>query len=314
MDGIINLDKPKGPTSHDVVRSIRKCGFSTKVGHTGTLDPNATGVLLICLGRATKISRYLLRVEKEYLCKTRLGLVTDTLDVWGNVLEKRVVQGVTPKKIEEILASFRGVSFQTPPAFSATKYKGKPLYKWKREGRQRHVPPKRREIYNIEFLEYKEGVDSAEVTFRVTCSSGTYIRRICSDLGERLGCGGALSVLIRERIGDFKRVDAIGFNDLLTLDHSRVEKLITTPLEALNFLPFFEVRGLEWDVLHGMPINIPPALNRPLCDTEMDGLIRLGDGSGMLLAIGKRRGDKIFPIRVFYNYGDYLESKRKGNL
>jgi len=205
MDGLLNIEKPKGITSYDVIRFIKKnFHFKGRIGHSGTLDPAATGMLLVCLGKATKLSSLLMAQEKEYEATLRLGVRTDTLDEEGKVLSRIDKVSVTEEEIRKVFSSFVGEVKQVPPLVSALKYQGRRMYEIAREGKD--VPRRARRIRIME-LEIKE-IKIPFVSFRVVCSKGTYVRALCRDIGELLGCGAFQSALIRRRIGPFLLRDA----------------------------------------------------------------------------------------------------------
>jgi tRNA pseudouridine55 synthase len=206
MDGVIIVDKKEGMTSFDVVREVRKEYGEKKVGHIGTLDPLASGVLPVLLGKATKLSNFLMEHDKDYIAKLTLGLKTDTGDREGNVILKKDIDEskVTKVNIINVLNSFLGTSFQVPPMYSAIKVNGKKLYELAREGKE--VEREKRKIFvsNIDLIQ----VDGNEITFKVTCSKGTYIRTLCEDIAENLGTCGYMSYLRRTRVGNFRIEDA----------------------------------------------------------------------------------------------------------
>ena len=205
MDGLLNIEKPKGITSYDVIRFIKKnFHFKGRIGHSGTLDPAATGMLLVCLGKATKLSSLLMAQEKEYEATLRLGVRTDTLDEEGKVLSRIDKVSVTEEEIRKVFSSFVGEVKQVPPLVSALKYQGRRMYEIAWEGKD--VPRRARSI-RIKELEIKE-IKIPFVSFRVVCSKGTYVRALCRDIGELLGCGAFQSALIRRRIGPFLLRDA----------------------------------------------------------------------------------------------------------
>lgn len=212
-NGILVVDKPKGITSHDVVDIVRRLFKIKKVGHAGTLDPIATGVLVILIGKATKKSNLLASEDKEYSTRLRLGITTDTGDVFGKVTNTLQLQELDKDLIEKTIMSFRGEIEQLPPMFSAIKFKGKSLYKWKRLGLS--VPRKARRV-TIKNICIKE-IASPDVAFDVSCSKGTYIRQLCMDIGDRLGCGAHMTELRRLRSGDFHISQAIGIDRLQSL-------------------------------------------------------------------------------------------------
>lgn len=200
MDGIINVNKPAGITSHDVVLKIRKILKHEKVGHCGTLDPQATGVLLICVGRATKLSQHFLHLDKTYWAQCRLGITTETQDSEGKVLETKDVPELSKEQILEALKTFKGKQEQMPPMVSAKRHNGQRLYHLARKGVEVERKPVPIEIFDIELLDWESPV----ITFKASVSSGTYIRTLCEDIGKKIGCGGHLAALDRVRVGKFQ--------------------------------------------------------------------------------------------------------------
>ena len=216
--GIINVYKEKGFTSHDVVAKLRGICKQKKIGHTGTLDPDAVGVLPVCLGNATRICDLLTDQDKEYVARLRLGVVTDTQDSSGRILNEREVTVSEDEAVKAIL-SFQGDILQVPPMYSALKVGGKKLYELARQGQVVERKPRPVTIYEIEILEES----MPEFTVRVVCSKGTYIRTLCHDIGEKLGCGGIMASLTRTRVGSFGTEQALRLSELETL--SREGKL-----------------------------------------------------------------------------------------
>ncbi len=204
MKGVVIVDKPAGITSHDAVDRVRKLLGERKAGHTGTLDPMATGVLAVCVGEATKIASFLTGDDKVYEATMRLGVRTDTLDMTGQVLTEQQPRA-TEAEVRAVLAAFTGTITQVPPQYSAVKVRGKALYKWARKGIRVEPPP--REVQIREIL--LQGIELPRVRFTVTCSKGTYVRTLCADMGDRLGCGAALEQLRRTRSGIFRLQDAV---------------------------------------------------------------------------------------------------------
>ena len=209
INGVINIYKIKGFTSHDVVAKLRGILKQKKIGHTGTLDPDATGVLPVCLGSATKLCDMLTDKEKEYVAKVRLGIVTDTQDMTGTVLCQKKVH-VDEKQVTEALQTFVGEYEQIPPMYSALKVNGKKLYELAREGKE--VERKARPV-TIHYIEIMD-MQLPELTIKVGCSKGTYIRTLCHDLGERLGCGAAMAALERTKSGQFTLDTALTLAEL----------------------------------------------------------------------------------------------------
>lgn len=231
MDGIIVVNKPKGCTSHDVVYKVRWI-VKEKVGHTGTLDPLATGVLPLLIGKGTLCSKYLINHDKEYQVSLKLGIATDTMDAEGKVVEEKEVDGSILEKsnVEKILGSFIGKQEQKPPMYSAIKVKGKKLYEYARRGEKVEVPKREIEIYNIELV----GINklNKEIEFKVACSKGTYIRSLCTDMAASLGTIGYMSGLERLKVGEFSLKNSIVVDD--STDKYAIEKHIITVEELFK--------------------------------------------------------------------------------
>ena len=212
LNGILIINKQKGYTSHDVVAKVKKILNVKKVGHTGTLDPNATGVLPLLLNDGTKLSKYLIEHDKEYIVTLKLGIRTDTLDSEGKILEERKVDSLVLEDTEKILNSFIGKQEQLPPMYSAIKVNGKKLYEYARNGEEVELKPRKIEIYNIELIKIDK--DKNEIEFKVDCSKGTYIRSLCVDIANKLGTIGYMKELNRTKVGIFEISDAITIDEL----------------------------------------------------------------------------------------------------
>jgi tRNA pseudouridine55 synthase len=232
-EGILNINKPQKMTSHDVVSVVRRTLGIRKVGHTGTLDPMATGVLPVCIGRSTRIIEYLDLDMKTYRCTMVLGIMTDTQDIWGEVQERCAVN-VSEEEIRRAFQAFDGVIDQKPPMYSALKVKGKRLYEYARAGQT--VEVKTRKIF-IKALDIEEiSMAEHQVTFTVTCSKGTYIRTICQDVGEALGCHGTLVALERIQSGGFTLDDAVDLEALQTMTEEQIaQRLIPSYMPLIHF-------------------------------------------------------------------------------
>ncbi len=280
MDGFLNVDKPKGLTSHDVVDEIRKLVERKKVGHTGTLDPEATGVLPIAIGKATKIIQFL-KEKKEYLATMRLGITTDTQDMTGKVIAKSEEINVSKEKIRKIFKNFLGKIEQIPPMVSALKVGGKRLYKLAREGKEVERPKREVEIYNLNLLEYKP----PDIIFEVSCSRGTYIRTLCYDMGKALGSGACLKDLVRTKSGIFTLKESHTLEELKRL--SDLGDILVDPDRALEHLPTVKVKErIRESVLNGMPIEAfgIQELSSPIKGKE---LVRIHNSKESLLAIAQ---------------------------
>lgn len=213
MDGIIIINKPKNCTSHDIVRKAKKA-FNEKVGHTGTLDPNATGVLPLLVGKGTQIAKYIINHDKIYEATLKLGEKTDTADVEGVVIETKYIpeESLQIEIVNKVLQSFIGKQEQIPPIYSAIKVNGKKLYDYARKGEKVEIQPRQIEIYNMELI--KIDVQNKTVEFRVHCSKGTYIRTLCENIAEKLGTVGYMKELNRTKVGEFSIDDSITIEDL----------------------------------------------------------------------------------------------------
>ena len=241
--GILNINKPQDMTSFDVVAIVRKKLGVPRVGHLGTLDPMAQGVLPIAFGKATRIMDYLDGDIKEYRAKIKFGLATDTDDIWGEVISKAPCQNVSLESIRECLQSFTGTISQIPPKYSALKVRGKKLYEYAREGKDAEIKPRTQHIFNIDIVSFDE--ENCELELQIACSKGTYIRSIARDLGESLGSAGTLSGLTRTGSGNFNIEDAISLDELRNMELEELEQRILPCDFALNM--FGEIELGDWE-------------------------------------------------------------------
>ena len=225
--GILNIYKPAGMTSHDVVAVIRRKLGIKRVGHTGTLDPMATGVLPICAGQAARITEYLDLDYKTYRCSMILGKMTDTQDIWGQVIEERPADGIGEEDVLRAFEPFRGVIDQKPPMYSAVRINGRRLYEYAREGKE--VQVKTRKVHIADLTVEKIDLPNSRVDFSVCCSKGTYIRTICQDAGLALGCGAVMSALERTASGAFRAEDAIALDKIKEMEPEQVWEAMTGP-------------------------------------------------------------------------------------
>jgi tRNA pseudouridine55 synthase len=231
-EGLLLVDKPSGPTSHDVINRLRHLTGMRRFGHAGTLDPLATGLLLVGAGRATRLLEYLIGQPKRYEAAVHLGQRTDTYDAQGRVIEEHPVS-LTADEIEEALAGFRGSIVQYAPAYSAVKREGQPLYKLARQGADVERPPRNVTIHRLDIRSWQPPL----VELEVSCSSGTYIRALADDLGQTLGCGGHISALRRTAVGDFAVDQAVPFDDL---ESENWTAFLLPPDAAVSHLPRVE--------------------------------------------------------------------------
>lgn len=231
MDGIIVINKEKEYTSHDVVAKLKKKLNISKVGHTGTLDPNATGVLPILIGKGTKFSKYLINHDKIYEVELELGKKTDTADIEGKVIEeKNVDEKYIKENLLQVLESFIGKQEQIPPMYSAIKKNGKKLYEYARAGEKVEIEPRKIEIYKIDLNKYDKNI----ISFVVSCSKGTYIRSLCEDIAKKLNTVGYMKNLKRLQVGEFNIKDAVYIDKI---DFKNVNDHLITPEEILRGIP-----------------------------------------------------------------------------
>ncbi len=233
MNGIIVINKPKGCTSHDVVYQVKKI-TNEKIGHTGTLDPMATGVLPLLIGKGTLCSKYLINHDKIYEVTLQLGKRTDTADSEGNVVEEKKVEDgmLEEKNIKNILKSFLGKQEQIPPIYSAIKVKGKKLYEYARKGQEVEIKPRKIEIYEIKLLKINK--KEKQIEFKVTCSKGTYIRSLCEDIAKKIGTVGYMCKLNRTKVGEFSIKNAITIEELKNIEKENLQIITIEKLFEKN--------------------------------------------------------------------------------
>ena len=279
-DGLLLVDKQPGCTSHDVVQQARRLLGQRKIGHCGTLDPAATGLLVLTLGKATRLTRFLINAPKVYTGTIKLGTRTDTYDATGEIVEQRPTDGVVHQDVERCMVDFEGTSEQAAPAFSAKKVGGVKYYELARRGEE--VPPARKTITVYEFRPTGELADD-RIDFRLGCSSGTYVRSLAHDLGSELGCGGHLESLRRLKVGPFSVDDALTVDDIAVAHDNGT----SPPPGWLDFdaipLPFDEVRAdaqQEQRITHGQTVLIRD------CSGDEGDWIRLVNRRRQLIAVG----------------------------
>jgi len=306
--GVLNVNKAAGMTSHDVVDVVRRLYGMRRVGHTGTLDPRGTGVLPICLGRATKIAQYLMAADKEYALTMHLGVTTDTLDADGKVVAEKDWSGVTREQLEAALAGFRGEVQQIPPLFSAKKVQGERLYRLARKGQVVERAPVTVTIYDVKCTAF----EPPEVGLWVRCGKGTYARTLCDDIGRILSCGAHLARLTRTRSGRFEVKDALTLAELTErVQGGRGEEVLIPIAEALAHLPAVRVAPEATPaVLHGGAIAAAAVVAFPP-DIGKGTLVRVLGFRRQLLALARAAVDSadfattdprrsaLTPVRVF---------------
>lgn len=285
-EGVLNVAKESGWTSHDVVAKLRRVFGIQKIGHAGTLDPAATGVLPVLVGRGTRIAEYLLDWEKEYVAVLRLGAETDTQDATGKVLERRDVEGITINHVKSVASQFLGPIMQRPPMYSAVKVGGVPLYKVARAGKTVAREPREVRIFGIEVLE----MHGCDVVFRIECSKGTYMRTLCSEIGERLGVGGHLLSLERRRVGPLSSRDAFTVEQLQARNAlGDLGECLMSLDQALQAYPAVVVHeGAAKHIVHGVPVSRNDIEGGEGLDpgTALAGpIIRIKTKDGRLLAL-----------------------------
>lgn len=275
FDGVLVVDKPKGPTSFDVVQQVRRALGVKKAGHTGTLDPMATGVLALCLGNATRIVQVLTDGDKAYEATAKCGVTTDTLDAEGQVVSTRAVPTLTRDALEEALSKLRGPLLQTPPMYSAVKRDGKRLYELARAGQEVEREPRPVTVYSLELHDFS----SDTIRFSVACSKGCFVRTLAADLGELLGCGAHLTSLRRTQSGPFSLSRAVTLSEVLERRAEAVAGRLVSVDESLAFLPEVRVNDAEAErVRHGGLVEVA----RP--DTS---IVRVTVASGEVLALAE---------------------------
>ena len=299
IHGVINIHKEKGYTSHDVVAKLRGIVGQKKIGHTGTLDPDATGVLPVCLGKATKLCDMLTDKNKTYETVMLLGKVTDTQDISGTVLSEGAIDALDDESVKDVILSFVGDYMQVPPMYSALKVNGKKLYELAREGIE--VERKARPVTILE-IQIKE-INLPRVRMEVSCSKGTYIRTLCHDIGEKLGCGACMEELIRTRVSRFKLEDSLTLSQVQELKEAGDLDKILVPIDEM--FSDYEAITLKEEymsfVYNGntfMPKHVKQYIE--LVDGK---LVRVYDDKGNFIAIYKFIKEKyIFKIeKMFYN-------------
>ena len=263
IDGILNINKPVGKTSFEVVAIVRKLSGEARVGHGGTLDPEATGVLPIGLGRGTRMAEFLAEASKVYQAQVELGTATDTYDASGKVTYRGDVSMVTKEQVEAALASFRGLIQQTPPLYSALKYQGQPLYRLARAGIEVPRSPRKINVFRLELLDFKLPL----LTLEVTCSKGTYIRSLAHDLGQALGCGAHLKSLVRLKSGPFHLSEAVSLPQLEDAFHHCYWQQLLYPLDVvlLRLMAIIVAEEKERAIVNGRPLLLRGGNAGELC-------------------------------------------------
>ncbi len=293
IDGIINVHKEAGYTSHDVVAKLRGILRQKKIGHTGTLDPQATGVLPVCLGKGTRLCDMLTDKEKTYEAEMLLGVETDTQDTTGTVLSQKEVL-CTPKQVEDVIESFLGAQMQIPPMYSALKVNGRKLYELAREGIEVERKPRPVHFYEIRILSIK----LPRVKMRVICSKGTYIRTLCHDIGRKLGCGAAMEGLVRTRVGRFTLAESYTLDEIQEYVHTgRMSEIVCTVEDMFAEYPSFRCsQRCDKLLQNGNPLDVKSVTGKPI-----DGWLRAYDSQGTFIGIYARKegSSRYYPVKMF---------------
>jgi len=291
VNGILLLDKPSGITSNDALQQVKRLYFAKKAGHTGSLDPLASGVLPICMGEATKVSAFLLDADKRYQVRCQLGVRTATADAEGEVLETRPVGVYSREQLESVFEKFRGSIEQTPPMYSALKHQGQRLYKLARQGIEVKREPRPVDIYELTLA--NQGEDWLEIS--VHCSKGTYVRTLVEDIGERLGCGAHVSALRRTAVGPYGNDKLVGLEALRELKEKAMPAMdeLLLPIEtALSQWPDVDLStDAAFYLQQGQPVLVPHA--------PTSGWVRLYEGNRSFLGMGEILDDgRVAPRRL----------------
>lgn len=291
VHGVLLLDKPIGITSNDALQRVKQLFRARKAGHTGSLDPLASGMLPICLGEGTKFSSFLLDADKHYRVVCKLGIKTSTGDAEGEVIEERPVPALDGAMIESVLAGFRGEIEQIPPMYSALKHEGKRLYELARQGLEVERKPRPVTIYALEY----QGLEGDELSIHVHCSKGTYVRTLAEDIGERLGCGAHVSVLRRQAVGPYGEEGMVTLETLegLAKDGFAALDALLLPLEsALGNWPELQLtEDSAFYVKQGQPVQVPKA--------PSSGWVRLYNKQHEFIGVGEIQDDgKVAPRRL----------------
>jgi len=295
VSGILLLDKPMGLSSNQALQRVKHLFGAAKAGHTGSLDPLATGVLPLCFGEATKFSQYLLDADKEYESSFAFGVSTDTGDAEGSVVSEVDASALTRAQLEAVLAGYRGELEQMPPMYSALKMNGQPLYKLARAGVEVERSPRRIVISNLECLDFRPGA-VPEADLRIACSKGTYVRSLAMDIGADLGLGGHVSALRRTRVGPFAVADCVSLETLEALrergEAALLDELLKPMDVALTHFPLLRLpESSGFYLRQGQPVLVPNA--------PRDGMVRVALETGEFLGLGEILDDgRVAPRRL----------------
>lgn len=299
IHGILNVRKEKGFTSHDVVAKLRGMTRQKKIGHTGTLDPDAEGVLPVCLGKATKLCDMMTEKEKVYEAVMVLGKETDTQDLSGRILRTATTEKIDEDQVKEAILSFVGVYDQIPPMYSAIKVGGKKLYELAREGKEIERKPRRVEIHSIRILE----MDLPEVRFEVSCSKGTYVRTLCYDIGKKLGCGACMGELLRTRSGVFTLEESRTLSEIdLYLKAGKIEDILIPVDQMFPDAQKVSVKkGQDKTVYNGNALSPEQIMEKTVMEDEEKILVYGSDGRFLALYRFNKKEKKYQVEKMFYS-------------
>lgn len=293
--GVINIYKEKGYTSHDVVAKLRGICKQKKIGHTGTLDPQATGVLPVCFGKATKLCSMLTDQDKTYRTQMLLGTTTDTQDIFGRVQQVKDSSHLTKEEVEQVICSFRGEYAQVPPMYSALKVNGKKLYELAREGKEVERKPRTVTIFEIRILSVK----LPRVEMEITCSKGTYIRTLCHDIGEKLGCGACMEALTRVRVGPFSEKESYTIEQIEELVKNGKLSYVLTPIDVVfSEYPALTISSSYEKIVYNGGAVFKEYLEEPVI-YETDK-VRVYDSRQNFIGIYQWNGNQYQLLKMFY--------------
>jgi tRNA pseudouridine55 synthase len=301
LSGLLVVNKKTKMTSHDVVEKLRRILNFKKIGHAGTLDPNASGILLACLGKATKITKFLAEYDKEYEAVIKLGITTDTYDQEGKIIQIKDELKISEVEVIKAVESFRGEILQTPPLYSAIKQNGKKLYQYARAGKQVERKKRKVLIKDIQILEIKLPF----VKLKVSCSKGTYIRSLANDIGEMLGCGAHLFSLCRTRVGPFKLKDALDSETIEKIrNEDKIKDFLISVEKVLAHIPSVEVKDSFARRIKDGPNLFPSSVLSPEKKFDKDQMICIKNNQREIIAFGK----------ALRSSDEFLDERRKNKL
>lgn len=286
MDGVLNVNKPAGPTSHDVVARVRRMTGEKRIGHAGTLDPDACGVLALCLGQATRVVEYLTEWRKSYRAVVAFGAETDTEDASGKVMRKCDCSSVTREDVEAVLPMFTGDIMQAPPMVSAVHHQGKRLYELARAGEFVDREPRPVSVYSVTLGEFTPGQEPTAV-LDVQCSRGTYIRTLCADIGKAVGCGAHMGSLVRTAVGDFTLESALSLDEIgVYASEGRMGEILMSINDAISSMPMVTVSEEDAGRIRN-GIKLPADDWSEATSVSIGSPVKICAPNGSLIAIGK---------------------------